>query len=174
MLCQGGSCVKVLGAVFILFASGSVGFKIARLLKMKCVMLNQLLVLLGILRNEISFYGTQLSAAFKKMAAATNSPLKELFEQASEEMERQPWMTPSCAMEIAFENTPVDFLEDILVNLMKTLGKYDLDAQLMGIDLAEEETKKQLGLLEAERTVKSKTYRTLGLCAGTAAVIVLL
>ena len=44
----------------------------------------------------------------------------------------------------------------------------------MGIEAARQEAETLLQNLERERSLKSRTYETLGICAGLAAVILLL
>ena len=166
--------MKLVGMIFIVASAGSVGFRIAVLLKRRCMLVRQFLRALQLLRNEISFCGTPLPQAFALMAASCDGQLARLFSDVAKDMDRRRWVTPQAAMEKALEETPEELLKPILIDLTKRLGKYDLDAQMQGIDTAYREAELLLQTLEQERSLKSRTYETLGICAGLAAVILLL
>ena len=61
--------MKLVGMIFIVVSAGSVGFRIAVLLKRRCMLVRQFLRALQLLRSEISFCGTPLPQAFALMAA---------------------------------------------------------------------------------------------------------
>lgn len=166
--------MKLIGMLFIVVSAGSVGFRIAFLLKKRCSLVRQLLQALQVLRNEITFCATPLPQAFALMAVSSDGALGRLFSDVAKDMDRRRWATPQAAMEKALEQTPEELLAPILIALSKSLGKYDLDAQLMGIEAARQECETLLQNLERERSLKSRTYETLGICAGLAAVILLL
>ncbi len=58
--------------------------------------------------------------------------------------------------------------------LGRTLGRFDLDGQLRGIESAREGCRRELRELERNRQQRLRSYRTLGLCAGAALAILLL
>ena len=170
--------MKLIGVVFIVISAGTVGFRLARQLRLRCTMLRQLQSALHVLKNEIAFCATPVPRAFAKMAASLEGALAELFARASGAMDKRCWLTPSSAMEYAMQEVPGfeqgDKVRDILLELAGKLGQYDLDSQIQGIGLAMTQLDEERQAAERERSVKSKTYETLGVCAGLAVAILLL
>ena len=166
--------MKVLGILFVLSSAATVGFQLAAFLKKECLVFRQLQDSLQLMRNEISTCGTQLPQLFALMAAAVNGTLEEVFSRTAKEMEQNPWITPADALIGAMNGKQMPIVEEILISLGKKLGKYDVDAQLQGIDLAIRQTENALLNCEKERRVKSGTYRTLGICTGLAVAILLI
>ena len=166
--------MKLAGIVFIVTSAGSVGFRIAASLRKRCIMLRQLLQALQLLRNEIAFCGTPLPQAFALMAASCNGVLEKIFTAVAKEMDKQHWVTPLAAMEHGVHEGKEVLVEPILLELAAKLGKYDLDAQLQAIETARHRTEELLFQMEQERSNKSRTYETLGVCAGLAVAILLI
>lgn len=59
----------------------------------------------------------------------------------------------------------------MLENLADRLGKFDLEGQLRELDAQLQEAQRILQLLQTDRTNRLRSYRTLGICAGAAIVI---
>ena len=93
-------------------------------------------------------------------------------------MDKNRWTTPLAAMRKALTLVPElpegDPAAQILLELAARLGKYDLESQLQGIDLAALRLGEELGRAEQERSTKSKTYQTLGICTVLAVAILLM
>lgn len=166
--------MKLLGMAFIVCASGSVGFRVSHSLKERCRLLLRFQELLRRMEHEIVFYGTPLPQLFALLAASETGILERLCADTAREMERCRWTTPRRAMEKALQSAPEPILGPILLGLCEQLGKYDREAMSAGIAAAQEQTGAELRRLEQERSVKSGTYQTLGICAGLAACVLLL
>ena len=166
--------MKIAGIVFIVLSAFSAGLRISGGLKNRCCDLRQFLNALQLFQNEISFSATPLPEAFAVMAEAMQNRGKEIILSVCEQMHAHRWLTPHAAMEQALKEHPDDQLGEILLELSFKIGKYDLDAQLHGIEQARERVRTLLLELEEERLVKSKTYRTLCVCAGLATAILLI
>ena len=166
--------MKFAGIVFVVLSAGTVGFQMAALLRKKCEFLNNLLAALQLLKNEITVCGTPLPQAFALVAAANDGGLERLFDTAAKEMDKNRWTTPYDAVSHALETVQEPFLGDVMLPLAKSLGKYDLAAQLQGIETARMQAEQLLRETEQERKIKSRTYQTLGVCAGLAVAILLI
>lgn len=166
--------MKIAGVLFIVISAGSVGFRIAAGLKNRCKSLRQLYNAMQQLYHELAFCATPLPQVFALLAASCAEEHKKIFEQVSAEMEQNRWMTPRSAMERSLKLYPNEFVGEILLELAGKLGKYDVQAQLLGIEDAKHQMEEMLGNLEEERRLKSKTYKTLSICAGLAAAILLI
>lgn len=166
--------MRFAGVAFIVISAGSVGFQMAALLRKKCDLLNQILKALQLLRNEIAVCGTPLPQAFALLAASCNGALESLFGSTAREMDKNRWTTPHDAVSNALEPLREPLLGEIFLPLAKNLGKYDLDAQLQGIETAKLQAEQRLQEMEQERKIKSRTYQTLGVCTGLAVAILLI
>lgn len=170
--------MRLAGIILIVVSTGSVGIRIARGLHRRCRFLRQLIDALQLLKNEIAVCATPLPQAFALMAVATDGPLERLFSAIAREMDRNRWTTPLAAVRKALNQTPElpesDPASQTLVDLAARLGKYDTDSQLQGIDLAVLRLTEVLHQAEVEKSTRSKTYQTLGICAGLAMAILLM
>lgn len=170
--------MKVAGVIFIVASATSMGVRVAWSLRRRCTLLQQLMAALQLMKNEISFCGTPLPQTFALMAAACDGPLERLFSRIARDMDKRRWLTPMAAMEQALKDVPElpqgDRISLILLELSGKLGKYDLDSQRQGIDLALVQLEEERQKAEREKSVKGRTYETLGVCAGLAMAILLL
>jgi len=166
--------MKITGVIFIVVAAGSVGCQMASMLRKRCELIRRLLTALQLLKNEIVVCGTPLPQAFALLAASSEGILERVFSHAAMEMEKNRWVSPYDAIKPALESAAEPQLEAVLFPLAKQLGKYDVEAQLRGIEAAKVSAEQILQDLEQERKIKSKTYRTLGVCAGLAVAILLI
>ena len=165
--------MKWAGVLFVVVSAGSMGFQIAASLNHRCRIRRELISVLQILRNEIEVRGTPLPQCFALMSASGKTVRSTLFGTGARDMDANRWVTPSDAMDRALTDLEEPALRQILMPLASQLGKYDLEAQLQGIVRAKQETDTLLCALEHERRIKSKTYRTLGICMGLAVAILL-
>ena len=166
--------MKIAGIVFIVLSAFSAGVRISGGLKSRCNDLRRFLNALQVFENEISFAATPLPEAFAAMAETLQGRGKEIIAFVSAQMRTQRWTTPRTATERALERFPDSQIGEVLLELSSNLGKYDLPAQLHGIEQARQRVKALLCTVEEERLVKSKTYRTLCICAGLATAILLI
>lgn len=166
--------MKILGVIFIVLSAGSVGFRIAAALKTRCMMLRKLLSGFHLLEHELSFLATPLPQAFALMATMLEGGYKHIFATVAEKMDKTRWLSPKTAMEQALKEYPDEQIGDVFLEFAGNMGKYDLDMQMKGIEIARSRVERLLGKLEEERCIRSKTYETLSICAGLAAVILLI
>lgn len=170
--------MKVIGIVFIVLSAGVMGFRMASALRGRCMVIRQLQSALQILKHEIAFQASPLPKAFARAAAAEQGVVSALFAKAAGAMENRCWMTPAAAFRQALQGIPEmdgeDRLRSILLELAAKLGKYDLDSQRQAIELAQTQLEEERRQAEQERTVKGRTYETLGICTGLAVSILLL
>lgn len=166
--------MRLIGVVFIVFSAGSVGVRIGFSLRQRCVFLQQLIKAFKLLENEIAFGSTPLPKAFALIGHASDGVVRRIFVGVSERMEKSRWMSPRKAMELTLETVDDKSTDQILLDLSEKIGRYDLNAQIDGLKCAQVQTQSLLEELERERSVKSRTYKTLSLCAGLAVAILLI
>ena len=166
--------MKLAGVIFILASAWSVGCRFSSSMKLRCELVKRLMDALQILRNELSFLGTPLSDAFRAVAGSSVGPWGQVFGDMAARMEMERWLTPETAAEKALVLVNDEPVVHIMMNLAGKLGSYDLEAQLCGIDYAVDAAKSLLCELEEEKKLRSKTYKTLSICAGAAIAILLI
>jgi len=166
--------VKVLGIVFIMMSAVSSGFQVSFGLKKRCIHLRHLLQALRLLKNELLHTTTTLPKLFLFLSKSVQGAVGEMFADISKQMDDNRWMSPRTAMERTLQKYPDDVSGEILLELASNMGKYDIEAQADGIDIAVDRIEQLLSEMEKERSMKSKTYKTLSICAGLATVILLL
>ncbi len=170
--------MRLVGIIAIVLSAGSVGFRIAGSLRRRCNMLRQLLTAFGVLKNEIAFCGTPLPQAFALMAVTVQDGPERVFSAIARQMEHRRWLTPHSAMEQALRDESElgqdEEVARLLLDLAAGLGKYDRDSQLQTLDRVTGELQSLLQTAEQERSIRSRTYKTLGICAGLAVAILLI
>lgn len=170
--------MKLAGMIIILVSAGSVGFRIAAGLKKRCRLMQQLLAAMAVLQNEIAFCGTPLPQAFALAAVASEGTTEALFSAMAREMDRRRWLTPAAALELAWQQQPQlraeEDLHQLFLTLTACLGKYDRDSQTGALETAREGLTALLQSAEQERSVRSRTYEALCVCAGLALAILLI
>ena len=169
--------MKYAGMAFIAISAASVGMQMSASLGKRCRLLQQFLAVLQILRNEISVCGTPLPQAFALMAVSSGGAVAQLFSSVAREMDSRRWLSPAAAIEHGLECEQTLLQDQVLCEIIRRLGsglgKYDRESQLQTIDFTASELSALLNQTKQEHSVRGKTYRTLGICAGLAMVILL-
>lgn len=170
--------MKLTGIVFVILSAASVGVKIASSLRNRCRVLRQLMDALLIMRNEISCCGTPLPQVFALMAISADGAVSRLFSNVAKAMDKQRWLTPRSAMEAALQSEQQlgedQDITEVLLSLASGLGKYDRESQLQILERTKGCLETLLHMAEQECSVRSKTYKVLGICAGVSVAILLL
>jgi stage III sporulation protein AB len=169
--------LKLLGAVFILFAATMFGFAQASQYARRPRQIRQLIQALQRLETEMVYGYTPLSEALGRIAGQMPDPLAALFRDAASRMERagssarQSWQD---AVRAHWPSTAMRGNEQqILCQLGFTLGITDREDQVKHLRMA-------ASLLQAEETTAwdeqkryEKMWRSLGVLAGAFIVILM-
>ncbi len=169
--------MKYAGMIFVFVSTATVGLQMSVSLRNRCRLLRQLLAAIQILRNEISVCATPLPQAFALMAVSASGAVERLFGYLAREMDTRRWLTPMAAMEQGLLNEPIWRQEEAVCGILRQcgagLGKYDRASQLQTIDQTANDLSALLKQTEQEHSIRGKTYRILGICAGLSMVILL-
>ncbi len=165
--------IKWIGAVCVIFACGGFGFQIAaaQIKENRC--LQQLIYILDFAQCELEFRVTPLPELCKRVAEESTGVLKKLFERLVLELEEQISPNAQSCMEAAIaatENVPKQ-TQEMLKLFGATLGKFDLNGQVRGIESVRKECTRRLEQLAENQDTRVRSYKTLGICAGAALVI---
>lgn len=154
-------------------ACGGFGFQIAASQKRETSTLRQLIRVLDFMECELQYRLTPLPDLCNGAARECTGGLKLLFEQLSANLEEQISPNVAACMQAALavaDRLPRQTRE-MLFALGDSLGKFDLHGQLRGLEGIKEECRRRLDRLCQDQDVRLRSYKTLGLCAGAALVI---
>jgi len=167
---------KWIGAVFVMVSCGGFGAGIAGGYRRRERLLRQLMHILENIQAELEFHLVSLPELTKQAAGDAGGILRDLFLNLTRELNWQAQPDASGCMYAAMEKTrdlPA-CLRRPLVQLGQTLGRFDLEGQMQGLESTREACRRELSRLEKNRDVRLRSYQTLGLCAGAALVILFL
>lgn len=165
--------IKWIGAICIIVACGGFGFQIASAQRREVRTLRQLIRILDFSECELQYRLTPLPELCRNTAQECTGPLSALFLRLSAELEDQVSPNVASCMQAAIANTehlPMQTIE-VLKLLGESLGKFDLNGQLRGLESVRGECNRRLNALSENQDVRLRSYKTLGLCAGAALVI---
>lgn len=162
-----------IGAILVLVSCGGFGFSIASSYRQRERLLHQLFNTLEMMVSELEYRLTPLPELSRKASENTSGVLREVFSNLVRELERQSETDAGSCMRAAMEqchDLPA-CLRRPLRQLCQTLGCFDLPGQLQGLKSVQDVCRRELARLEHNRDARLRSYQTLGLCAGTALVI---
>lgn len=162
-----------IGAVLIIVGCGGFGSAIAAAYRQEEKLLHQLMSTITYMETELQYQLTPLPELCLKAGKHTRGLLNQLFCEMAKNLEQQTAADVSGCMNNAIQKTgeiPVR-LKKLLRELGNCLGQFDLSGQLRGLQeiyvLCEAEGKR----LEKGRDQRLRSYKTLGICAGLALII---
>lgn len=165
--------IKWIGAICVLAACGGFGFQIAAAQRKEARTLRQLIQILDFAECELQYRLTPLPELCRNASQECSGPLSTLFMHLSRELEEQisPNVSSCMAAAIAVTTQLPQETTAVLKLLGESLGKFDLNGQLRGLASVRSECYRKLDSIEANQDVRLRSYKTLGLCAGAALVI---
>lgn len=164
---------KIIGAGLIIAGCGGFGFKLAANHIKEERTLRQLIGFLDFMECEMQYRLTPLPALCRQAAAEGKGSLCQLFLWLAKELEAQISPDAARCMDVALSKVtdiPKATVESLHV-LGRSLGRYDLDGQLKGLEAVRQECRRKLEELNHNRDFRIRSYKTLGLCAGAAMAI---
>ena len=165
--------LKWIGAVLIVTGSGGFGFSLAAAHRREERSLQQLIFALDYMQCELQYQLTPLPTLCRKTARQLSGVMQTLFLNLAEELEDQISPDAEHCMMAAVHKTGdmPKGCQEAARNLGKTLGRFDLEGQLKGLESVRGQCQGWLDQLMTGREVRLRNYQTLGLCAGAALVI---
>ena len=165
--------MKWIGALLVIAGCGGVGFTMAANYRQEERCLRALLRALDYMACELQFRLTPLPELCRTAGKECGGPAGQALTALASELENQ--ISPdadSCmyAALIKMENLPTSTAEALTL-LGKSLGRFDLEGQLQGIESVRSHCRRELTVLEAGRDQRIRGYQTLGVCAGAALAI---
>ncbi len=165
--------LKILGAILIVSGCGAVGMMIASSHARQERLLRQLISVYDYMECELQYRLTPLPELCRNAAQQACGALQHFFLLLSTELEDQisPDVERCVTAAVTKSSDLPKLISDSLLLLGTTLGRFDLDGQVRGLEAVRQECRQTLSGLSLNRTIRLRSYQTLGLCAGAALVI---
>ena len=165
--------IRILGAVFIILGCGGFGFLIAHNARRETMALRQFISALEFMECELNYRLTPLPQLCRQVSTVFGGCIGHFFLCLSEEMELQSAPHVERCVLKAIRRCP-----DIpgktckrVIALGQSLGLFDLEGQIKCIRAINRENLRILELDSRDQNSRLRSYKTLGLCAGAALVI---
>ncbi len=167
--------LKWLGAILIICGCGSIGFAMAASYRGEERELRRLTAALDYMSCELQYHMTPLPDLCRQSAAEVSGTSGAILAALAEELENQllPDVGSCIASALSRTKNIPSCLQDAFDLLGRSLGRFDLEGQLTGIQSVREYCRRQLETMADGREGRLRSYQTLGLCAGAALAVLL-
>lgn len=165
--------LKLFGAVFVIVGCGGFGFLIAAAHRREVKSMQQLISALDYMECELKYRLTPLPELCRQSATICSGAVNTLLNTLATELDNQISPDVEKCMDSALQkNSEIPKLtRDGFILLGRTLGRFDVEGQLKGIDAVRLECRQTLDTYMQNQDVRLRSYQTLGLCAGAAMAI---
>ena len=165
--------VKLVGAILVIAGCGGFGLSLARSHLREERALRRLISALDLMQCDLQYRLTPLPELCRLAATDVGGEVGKVFKQLSEELETQ--LSPdvhSCMKAVlAKEDNLPKYAAKGLRHLGQSLGRFDLEGQIKGLETVRQECRRDLDSLGKNKDHRLRSYQTLGLCAGAAIAI---
>ena len=165
--------VKMVGAMLIILGCGGFGFKLASDYLKQITSLRQLQAVLNYLQSELQFRLTPLPELCSIASKQCRGTLSLFFIKLQNELDSQ--ISPDverCVSAALYKQSGLpSYTIKALEKLGSSLGRFDLEGQLKGIDAVKSYCDIIETELSKEKSIRVRNYRTLAICAGAALAI---
>ena len=165
--------LKWIGAILILSTCGGFGFSLSASHRREETALRQLIGALEYMHSELQYRGTSLPELCSQAGSMNRSIIGHILLMLARELECQ--ISPDaeqCMLNALSSDAEIPKRAHEAFRLLgTTLGRFDVDGQLRGLESVQEFCQRELGSLSTNRENRLRSYQTLGLCAGAAMVI---
>lgn len=165
--------VKILGAILVIAGCGSFGFMVAAMHRKETATLRNLITALDFMACELQYRLTPLPELCRHTAESSNGIIKQMLFALSAELDAQ--VSPNvekCVFAVLEKKKDIPVLTAKAFRLLgQSLGQFDLEGQLNGIEMVRTESKRILDEHTKNQDNRLRCYQTLGICAGAAMAI---
>ena len=166
---------KWIGALLIMAGCGAFGFSLAASHCRREQSLKKLIRILEYMACELQFRLTPLPELCLSAAEDHGGVLGCFFCRLGEELRTGIRDSVPACVDTALEAVP-ELTEECVKNLRllgESLGRFDLEGQLKGLESVRTSCRRELEEIQRDRDTRMKSYQTLSLCAGAALAILL-
>jgi stage III sporulation protein AB len=170
-----GGCmtIKIIGAVLITIGCGGFGVLIASAHRNLTSTLRQFIMILDLMECELQYRQTHLPDLCQMAAQNSSGIIRKIFLSLTTELEKQISPNVEKCLDAVLQNTdniPKN-IKEVFLLLGQSLGRFDLDGQLKGIQMVKSETMRILDVHTNNQDMRIRCYQTLSICAGAAIAI---
>ena len=167
--------VRIWGAVLILVGCSGFGMMICISYKREEELLQQLIHAVNFMQCELQYHLTPLPDLCVQASTVCSGKISEFLGYLSDDLkQKQSPDVASCLMiaksRIGRLPTRLELALDLLA---MSLGKFDVDGQLQGLDAVKNHCTDALNTMGNNRDIRLRSYQTLGICGGAALVILM-
>ncbi len=165
--------LKWLGAMLIVAGCGSFGYSMASAHRREEAALQQLIGALDFMQCELQYRLTALPDLCRQAGQPCRGAVGQVLTALALELEGQLSPDVEAAMAKAL-NTSTALparAGQALETLGQSLGRFDVDGQVRGLEYVRGLCRRELEELSFNRDTRLRSYQTLGLCAGAALAI---
>lgn len=168
--------MKIIGIILVIVGCGGFGFMLAsaHIKEERC--LRQLIRILDYMECELQYRLTPLPVLCRQAAAEGEGVLRKTFYLLATQLEDQ--ISPDVAQCMVSALSGIKDIPQLSLEAMellgRSLGRFDIDGQLKGLEAVRQECRRNLNELTNNRDIRLRNYQTLGLCAGAALAILLI
>lgn len=168
--------IRIVGAILIIAVCGGFGFRLAAAHRMDLLYLRNLISVLDYMECELTYRLTPLPKLCRQAATEHPKTLGPFFLHLADTIDSQICADVSICVNAVLEDYPSlpHGTAQCLRILGSTLGSYDLDGQVKGLQAVRAESRRIYESLDTNKDARLRSYRVLGICTGAALTIVLI
>lgn len=164
---------KWIGALLIILGCGGFGFSLAAAHRREENTLRQLIGALDYMECELQFRLTPLPDLCRQAGREGSGPVAQVLLRLSQELDCQISPDVASCMQAALSSIEVPSHTARNLELLgASLGRFDMNGQLKGLESVRASCRRDLEALETNRDARLRSYQTLGLCTGAALAII--
>lgn len=167
--------IKWIGAVLIIAASGGFGFSLTAAHRREEASLRSFIRALDFMVSELCFRATPLPALCRMAAGECEKSIEKVLSGLADNLDQNVSPDAAECLESAMQEVALPALTQQNLRLLaSSLGRFDLDGQLKGLESVRASCRTDLDKLTSDREMRFRNYQTLSLCAGAALAILLI
>ena len=168
--------IRILGAILIVISCSGVGYFLVFNHKREEKAISQLIGALDYMQCELTYRLTPLPELCRMAAAENIGMVSQVMLALADEMDSQISPDVSACMHAALIKSPKlpTRTHALMQKLGGSLGKFDMEGQLRGLENVRQLCRKEMESLSNHRDQRLKNYQTLSICAGVALAILLI
>lgn len=165
--------IRLIGAACIITVCGGCGFFLAWQYTQEEKILRQFIEVIDYMECELQYHLTPMPVLCRQSAAQVNGLLRKVFLDLADELENQisPDVERCMYSAIGKIQEIPQKIRILLGQFGKQLGRFDLLGQIKGLNGVRQACQRNLKELDNNKAVRLRSYKTLGICAGAALVI---
>lgn len=167
--------IRFIGAALLMAGCGGFGFSLAAAGRRELRMLKKLRNALQEMQWELRYRMTELPELCAIAADAAGGAVGTVFRELSGKLaRREAEDVAGCLNGLLSSAELPRRVRRILRRLGESLGRFDLEGQLQGLEELRLQCSKDMKALEENASQRFRNYQTLALCAGAALAILLI